>query len=44
MTDKTVTTPFRADQSMIDELDAHVEELPFGSRQEVIQEALAQYL
>jgi len=44
MTDKTVTTSFRADQSMIDELDAHVEESPFGSRQEVIQEALTQYL
>jgi len=44
MADDTVTTSFRASQSTIDELDAHVEESPFGSRQEVIQEALTQYL
>jgi len=44
MADDTVTTSFRADQSLVDQLDAHVEESPFGSRQEVIQEALTQYL
>ena len=44
MADDTVTTSFRADQSTIEKLDAHVEESPFGSRQEVIQEALTQYL